>query len=739
MKNFSYLFIFFIVISCRQQTDKLDMLIPQPLSVEKGKGCFTFCPATAVFVDSSFADLEEYFIKAIETLTPLSSSPAINYVYILRNKEKDSLGEEGYFLSINKTKITLRANDRKGAFYGMQTLLQLISAEPVLVVPCGIIVDKPRYAWRGFMLDVARQFYPEEVILKLIDALAFYKINVLHLHLSDDQGWRIEIEGYPELTRVGAIANKAFGDKSSGFYSKNTMRKIIQYASFRNITIVPEIDMPGHSRAAITAYPWLSCFGGPGRFDKTNPRDNLPFYDPVCPGNSKTYAFYQTVLGEIAALFPGEYIHVGGDEVSGTCWKSCSRCQALMKKEKLKDVNALQSYFAQKIQKIIESYGKKAIGWDELYERGIPASFSVMAWREEQWGIEAANAGHKVVFSPCQYYYFNYSQVADEERRYAVASPMYRVYTHRLAMGKISSAKHQNVMGMEACFWGGHDSTGTALFEAVFPRLIALAEKAWSRETEDYNAFLHRLGHHYPLLDQMNIPYYVPHPEGLYDDVCLTKEYEVNLTLPPLPGAEIHYTLNGSEPDRLSALYTTPFKVPVGTVIRARTVLSNGRMSIPVTGTSRKVSLLPAVKVDRLAAGVRTAIYKGKITTLRDMPLMTKIADTIMSGLFCPYDSLKKNFGLSFTGFLSIPADGVYSFYLNSCDGSNLFLHGDTIVSNDYCHPRLTIVRRVALAKGMHPFRVDYFYSSIFEKHFVVEVAGPGLPRTEIPAGMLFH
>ncbi len=733
-----------LLFSCnvteKEPFNALDKLIPKPAFIQKQKGYFNINEQTVIKNTGDFTQTATYFKNSLKKLTGKTIKAAkgeeINLI-IFRRADNNSLEKEGYELYIEDKKLIISANDPAGSINGANTLLQLIMLDSTFNIPCGIIKDQPKHEWRGFMLDVARQYYPREVIIKLIDALAIYKINTLHLHLTDDQGWRIEIDALPKLTEVGAIADSSFGDRSSGYYSKKDIRALIDYAEKRNITIVPEIDMPGHSRAAITSYPELSCFGGPGKMEnRSNPRDGMPFTDPVCPGKENTYAFYEKVIKEVAELFPSEFIHIGGDETSKTTWKTCKACQAVMKNEKLKSVDNLQNYFAKRIQKIIESHGKKAIGWDELYETGAPPDFAIMAWREEQWGVEAANNGHEVVMAPCQYYYFNYTQVYDDERRWAVASPIHNVYKHNIPI-----PAHEKLLGIQACYWGGKDKEGTGdyMFESVFPRIIALAENGWSEKPKDYKLFLQRLDNHYNLLEKLNINYYIAHPMGLYDDVCYQDEYKVDLSV-PISNANIHYTLDGSEPSANSPVYEQAFSVPIGTTIKAKTIMPNGRSSITITGTSKAVELMPAINpTGNPSSGLKATIYKGKIKKLKEKHRLTKIKDTIMHQIRYPNNRLKHDFALSFSGYIDIPANGVYSFYLNSSDGSNLYIDGDTAVSNDFTHPRLTIMKRIALEKGFHDFKLDYFYSSIFEKHLVLEMDGPEIKRQEIPKELFFH
>ena len=374
-------------------------------------------------------------------------------------------------------------------FYAVQTLRQLLwnpDLSPKNALPCLTVIDKPRFGWRGLMLDCSRTFLPIEYLRKYIDLLALYKMNVLHLHLTDDQGWRMPIPKYPKLTTVGGRFADRYTNERNGFYTKKQLRDLIKYAAARNITIVPEIEMPGHCTAALAAYPELSCSGGPFEI--------RPFFDTpginadvFCPGNEATFTFLENVLKETIAVFPSEFIHIGGDEVPKTRWKECPKCQARMKAEGLKTEEELQSYFVKRIERFLVSKHRRLLGWDEIMEGGLAPQATVMSWRGVEPGMKAIKAGHEVVFAPTTYCYLDY----------ASNNPMLRkTYSYDPLPSELAQDATK-VLGIQGCMWTHIARTDESIDRQIFPRLAALAEVAWTPPyMRDYNLFLQRMDVH---------------------------------------------------------------------------------------------------------------------------------------------------------------------------------------------------------------------------------------------------
>jgi hexosaminidase len=529
----------YLLYSCiSEKNDKfLTGIIPEPLSLEKLDGKFSLTHSVSVlYNDDNLKSTADWISGKLENfagiktnLIPDRDNKSVKKgIYLKIDTTLNDLGAEGYNLVVSPKRIEIAAETSAGVFYGIQSLLQLIAINnnregKVLVVPAVMIKDLPRFSWRGMHLDVSRHFEDKEFIKKYLDILAAFKINVFHWHLTDDQGWRIEIEKYPLLTEIGAwrvdrtgdpwdydqaITNNTSKKLYGGFYTKEDVTEIVDYAENLHITIVPEIEMPGHSQAAMTAYPQLSCSGKPYRRPS-----NLPFEftDPYCAGNDSTFIFLEDVLTEVMELFPSEYIHIGGDEAKKTPWTKCPKCKALMKREGIKNVEELQSYFVRKIEKFLNDKGRKLIGWDEILEGGLAPGAGVMSWRGEEGGIAAASMGHNVVMTPWKYMYFNAYQdsVEAKSNRDDYILTLEEVYNYDPVPGKLNDNQKKYIMGVQACLWSENIQTPDQAERHVLPRLCALSEVAWTNpERKNLDDFRARLEHNYFYLDKMGVNYY---------------------------------------------------------------------------------------------------------------------------------------------------------------------------------------------------------------------------------------
>jgi hexosaminidase len=405
------------------------------------------------------------------------------------------LGPEGYALEVSRSGISIVAGDEAGVFYARQTLRQLTTRNRVPLVR---IVDSPRFAWRGLMLDCSRTFQSLDYLRKTVDRMAAYKMNVLHLHLTDDQGWRIEIKKYPELTRKGARFSAKYNEPEShqGFYTQQQLRELVRYAATRHVTIVPEIEMPGHSHEVFVCRSDLTC-------DAKVSQDVFPFgkgpgitADVFCAGNEETFRFLQDVLDEVMDVFPSTFVHIGGDEVSKTSWKACAKCQARIKAEGLKDVHELQSYFIRRIEKHLNSKGRRLIGWSEILEGGLAPNAAVTDWIGG--AAPATKAGHDVVMSPTSHCYFDYPYGAINSER---------TYGYEPCAG-LSREQAKHVLGLQASFWSHIDREPELVDRQLYPRLLALAERGWSPEgTRDWPSFKKRLNAQLPRLREMEVNY----------------------------------------------------------------------------------------------------------------------------------------------------------------------------------------------------------------------------------------
>jgi len=429
-----------------------------------------------------------------------------------------ALGTEGYELQVTPTTVTLAANSPAGIFYGQQTLRQLRTVAGAL--PCCRIWDKPRFSWRGLMVDVSRHFFTKEEIKHFLDVMALHKFNVFHWHLVDDQGWRVEIKRYPRLTEIGAWRNGiGFGldagasrnyradGRYGGFFTQDDVREIVAHAASRQITVVPEIELPGHSTAALAAHPEFSCSGGPYAIE-TQGGICAGVY---CAGQDAAFQFLETILGEVIALFPSQYIHIGGDEVPKDNWQKCPRCQQRIRGEGLKNEAELQSYFIKRIEKFINARGRRLIGWDEILEGGLAPNATVMSWRGVAGGIAAANAGHDVVMTPTTHCYFDYYQGGVGQPRgadWAPLLPVEKVYEFEPIPAEIAADKVQHILGGGGNLWTEFVPNYGATQFMVYPRACALAETLWSpKDSRNYANFQARLKTHTKLLETLGVTY----------------------------------------------------------------------------------------------------------------------------------------------------------------------------------------------------------------------------------------
>ena len=436
----------------------------------------------------------------------------------------ETLPKEAYELQIKKNRIVVKSSDEAGKFYALQTLQQMEQADALY---CGVIKDAPRYEWRGFMLDEARHFFGKEQVKEILDLMARYKLNRFHWHLTEDQGWRAEIKAYPRLTEVGAwrsgtMIKKEWGSSDGirygGFYTQDEMKEIVQYAAERGITVIPEVDLPGHMLAALAAYPELGCTGGPyevwTRWGVAK--------DILCAGNDEIFTFLENVFKELTEIFPSEYIHIGGDECFGgdaepnrpDPWDVCPKCAARMKQLGIKKgpqaKHYLQNYVTARVQKILESMGRKVIGWDEILQGNLAPGATVMSWRGVQGGIEAAAKGFDAIMTPNSHMYFDYYQSKDTENEpFAIGGflPLERVYSYEPLDG-ITPGAESHIKGVQANLWTEYIATPEHLEYMLLPRLCALSEVQWCEpETKDYERFSAALNHTYEILDAMGLNY----------------------------------------------------------------------------------------------------------------------------------------------------------------------------------------------------------------------------------------
>lgn len=577
-------------------------IIPEPVSLIKHAGHFTLpqnitiqvgkspeLKQTVAFLQQRLTVPTGYFVSVVN---PPMANATIKL--IINDTEDPTLGSEGYHLNVGSKQIVIRANKPAGVFYGVQSFIQLLpkeieSKEEVSgikwIAPCVEVTDYPRLGWRGLMFDVARHFFTKAEVKQYIDAMVRYKYNILHLHLSDDEGWRIEIKGLPKLTEVGAWNVKrigTFGDfippkpdeprNYGGFYTQEDIKELVAYAKERFVDIMPEIDFPGHSLAAIAAYPELSCTpeavnykvrSGEKIMDWSRGAPPLGLVDnTLCPANEKVYVFLDTVFSQIAQLFPFPYIHVGGDEVARNFWEKNDQIKELMKREGLKTIPEVQAYFEKRVEQIIVSKGKKFMAWDEVLEGGVSPTAAVMSWRNMQHGLDAAKAGHEVVMTPTQYAYIDYMQ-AD-----AITEP--KVYAS-LRLSKSyefdpvpEGANEKFIKGGQANLWTEQVYNIRQAEYMTWPRGFAIAESVWSpKEKKNWTTFFAKTEAHFKRLDIAETKY----APSVYDPIFAVKrsaDRNLSVTLSTeVEGLDIYYSFDNSFPDRFYPKYTTPLIPPI--------------------------------------------------------------------------------------------------------------------------------------------------------------------------------
>lgn len=487
-----------LLAACSQPQPKEVNLIPKPQSLEIQAGVFVLDERTKSVVDERFQQEFNYF-KDLTQLQLDGDRNSLVFSYA------EGLEEEEYHLGISSDSLQLQASTAEGLMRGMQTLRQLMAAEPPYAFQALELHDYPRFEWRGMLLDCCRHFMEKDFVKRYIDLLAYHKMNVLHWHLTEDQGWRIAIDKYPKLTEIGAWREGADGQPYGGFYTKEDIKEILAYAAERHITVVPEIELPGHSTAALAAYPELSCTGGPFEVET----DWGVFKDIYCAGNDSVFGFLEDVLLEVMELFPSKYIHIGGDEAPKYRWEHCDKCQQRLLEEGLHDEHELQSYFIQRIEKFLNAHGRQLIGWDEILEGGLAPSATVQSWRGMEGGIAAAKSGHDAIMSPTSHCYFDYGLDAID---------LQQTYSFEPVSAELTEEEASHILGGECNMWSEHAPQET-IDSKVFPRLLAMSEVLWSSAEKDYPHFYERVQKHYPKLDAMGVTY------G-YESVPITSKVE---------------------------------------------------------------------------------------------------------------------------------------------------------------------------------------------------------------------
>ena len=477
------------------------LVVPKPVDYHLTGGTFEAGPSVSLRAPEALAEVA--WLASQELGARGTDGAAATSGGSVELSRDETLPREAYTLKIARSGVSIVGGSASGVYYGVQTLRQIIGVGTIAntVLPCLAIKDSPRFGWRGLLIDCSRTFQSLDYLRATIDRMAFYKLNVLQLHLTDDQGWRFETRRYPELTQNGSRFSARYSEPAShqGFYTQAELKDLVHYASLRGITIVPEIEMPGHCLAALVSHPELSCTG-------QIPDNIYPFFkgpwinkDVYCAGNEATFQFLENVLAEVIEVFPSEYIHIGGDEVPKDRWTSCPKCQARMKAEGLTTEKELQSYFVRRMGAFLASKGRRLVGWDEILEGGLAPGAVVMSWRGVEGGAAAAKVGHHVVMSPTKYCYFDHPYETTDAPQ---------VYRFEPTFG-LSAGEAANLLGVHACFWSHIDREPAKVDRQLFPRLLPFAERAWSpKDSANWTEFRPRLEAQIPRLAAMGIHYY---------------------------------------------------------------------------------------------------------------------------------------------------------------------------------------------------------------------------------------
>lgn len=721
--------------SCESPTKQMPYnqginVIPKPLSLVQNEGSFKVTKSTKFYASTPEAKtIATFFASKIESSTgydlAISEEEVSSNAIALLIDNSLEVNDEGYTLDATDKLVSIKAKTAKGLFYGMQTLMQLLPAEIesttvvngiAWTLPCVTIKDEPRFAYRGIMLDPCRHFIPVENIKKQLDVLALFKINQFHWHLTEDQGWRIEIKKYPKLTEIGSKRVDGEGTEYSGFYTQEQIKEVVAYASERFINVIPEIELPGHALAAISAYPELSC-----KSDSLSPRIIWGVEEDVyCAGKEETFKFLEDVIAEVVTLFPGEYFHIGGDECPKVRWEKCPLCQKRMRENKLKNEHELQSYFVQRIEKVLASHGKKMIGWDEILEGGLAPSATVMSWRGEDGGIAAASMDHDVIMTPgSNGMYLDHYQGDSKIEPVAIGgyTLLEKTYSYNPVPDTLVGLGKSNfVKGVQGNIWSEYMYTTDLMEYRIYPRILAVAEIGWTPlEGKDYKDFERRIDNALVRLDCHGINYHIPQPEqpgGSINFVAFTDKatLEFKTTRP----VKVVYTTDGSEPTATSAVYSTPLEFNESATLKIRSVLPSGKMSPVRTITVEKQTLAPAKEVAATKPGLKMKVTYGYFLESSKLEGVTDWKESTIKDLFeirsveKTDESMRnvKQYAAVASGYVNIPEDGVYIF---SSDNEEVWIDGKLLINNGGEVKRFSRHdSSVALAKGLHEIKVVF-------------------------------
>ncbi|MCE7961482.1 MAG: beta-N-acetylhexosaminidase [Acidobacteria bacterium ACB1] len=701
-------------------------IIPKPNSISPGEGSFTLTADTHIVAKDKAA-------RALAEMLNAQIEGRYGFVLKVVKKQKNgnaitfgeaSQGPDGsYSLKVEPSGVAIDGS-ASGRFYALQSLLQLLplKADGNPQIAAVTINDAPRFGYRGMHLDVSRHFMPIDFVKKYIDLMSQYKFNTFHWHLTDDQGWRIEITKYPKLTEIGSKRPETMvarnfspyvgdGIPVEGFYTQDQIRDVVAYAKARYITVIPEIELPGHASAALAAYPELGC--------KADYKYKVQttwgiFKEVFCP-TDVTFKFLEDVIDETIKLFPDSpYVHIGGDEVLKDHWKESPFVQELMKRENLKNEHEVQSYFVRRIEKFVNSKGKKIIGWDEILEGGVAPNATIMSWRGEKGGIEAANAHHDVIMTPNTYVYFDYGQgdPAYEPLNIGGYIPLQKVYGWDPVPKELAPDEVKYILGGQANIWTEYLKKPENVEYMAFPRLLALSEVLWTQPAnKNYADFKRRLASNLARLDEQNVNYRIPEPGGLENIV--TPERQVSVTLTPAPGTKVHYTTDGSAPTRSSAVYSKPVTIELKdeNPVTLKTIVVNaaGRESSIYAATIIRGNLASPAEVGKAAKpGVFYDFFIPRGDMSGEGEHRTGESRSIMLEQFAKTLDLKQPFSVTFDGYMTAAADGIYEFQVDATWDTTIVFDGKMIINDAGTKDRKVRSAIVPLKAGYHKISIRY-------------------------------
>ncbi len=709
-------------------------IIPMPQNLVQNQGVFKLSSGTSFGATTDEAKtVAEFFAAKMRNATGYNISVSDKGDITLTLDAALDVNDEGYTLDVTSEGVTVKAKTPQGLFYGMQSFMQLLPAEIESAekasgiawqAPAVSIKDEPRFGYRGVMLDVCRHFIPVEDIKKQIDVLSLFKINRLHWHLTEDQGWRIEIKKYPKLTEVGSKRIDGEGTEYKGYYTQEEIKEVVKYAQDRFITIVPELEMPGHELAAIAAYPELSCKG-----EAITPRIIWGVEDIVmCPGKEDMFVFLEDVIKEMVELFPGTYFHVGGDECPKTSWKNCPTCQARIKKEGLKAdgkhtaEERLQSYVITRMEGVLAKYGKKIIGWDEILEGGLSPDATVMSWRGEEGGIASALQDHDVIMTPGgNGMYLDHYQGDSKIEPVAIGgyTTLEKTYSYNPTPDTLVAMKKDHfVKGVQTNIWTEYLYNVDLVEYRMYPRVLALSEIGWTNvDRKNFDDFARRINNAYVRLDEHAVNYHIPQPEQP-NGSCNFVAFVDNATLEfkTTRPVKMVYTVDGTEPTAQSTEYTAPLTFTETTTLKIASALPSGKLSPVRTIQVEKQTLAPAKEVAKTTPGLNMQVFDGmylNVEALKSANVQPKTTKVIketkeLREQVKTSESMRgvKQYAAVAEGYVNIPEDGVY--YISS-DLEEVWIDGKLLINNGGEVKRFSRYdNSVALAKGLHEIKAVF-------------------------------